>query len=62
MIKTPCPTKVVNFRKLKAIKLNDFKSDIKQATKDSIKINDLDVLVDYYNNELKNILDRHAPI
>ncbi len=61
MIKTPCPTKVVNFRKLKDIKLDDFKLDIKQATKDSIQINEVDVLVDYYNNELKNILDRHAP-
>ncbi len=62
MIKTPCPTKVVNFRKLKIIKLDDFKSNIKQATKDSIQINDFDALVDYYNNELKNILDRHAPM
>ncbi len=49
-------------RKLKAIKLDDFKSDIKQATKHSIQINKLDVVVDYYNNELKNILDIHAPM
>ena len=59
--KTECPKKILNFRKLKAINIDEFKKDIKQLSDNSAIIDSLSDLVDFYNVELNRILDNHAP-
>jgi hypothetical protein len=59
--KPSCAKKEIKFWKIKAIKMDQFKEDIKRVSDNSAKINELDKLVNYYNNELKKILDDHAP-
>jgi exonuclease III len=58
--KTECPKKILNFRKLKAINIDEFKKDIKQLSDNSAIIDSLSDLVDFYV-ELNRILDNHAP-
>ena len=57
----PSPTvKHISFRKLKTLDLNAFKDDI--ARSDLFSDADPEKLVDLYNNTLRLLLDRHAPI
>ena len=45
------------------LRVNDLtcKKDVKLISDNSSGINDLVMLVDYYNDELSAILDKHAP-
>jgi hypothetical protein len=61
MKKPECPKKVVKFRKLKKIKVDELKNDIKLTSENGKAIKDLTTLVDYYNDELSKIFDKHAP-
>ncbi len=57
----PAYTKnVIKFRKLKKININEIKKDIRITADKGRTINDLVALVDYYNEELCIILDKHA--
>ncbi len=61
MQKPACPQKVVKFRKLKKVNLEELRKDIKETSERGKTINDLVALVDHYNHELSRILDKHAP-
>ena len=57
----PSPTvKHISFRKLKSLDLTSFKDDI--ARSDLFNDANPEKLVDLYNNTLRLLLDRHAPI
>ncbi len=55
------PQKVVKFRKLKKVKMEELRKDIKQTSDRGKTINNIVALVDHYNHELSRILDKHAP-
>ena len=61
MERAKCSRKLVIFRKLKSIKLDEFRKDIKNASDNCKNINELAALVNYYNEELRNVLNAHAP-
>ncbi len=61
MQKSACPQKVVKFRKLKKVNMEELRKDIKETIDRGKTINDLVALVDHYNQELSRILDKHAP-
>ena len=56
----PPPAKQITYRKLKNINLSNFNIDILHEINEFGTM-PLDQWVDYYNNTLKEILDRHAP-
>ena len=53
--------KEISYRKIKAIDIAQFKSDIELSSLSS-SFNDVDTAVTTYNTELAKILDKHAPI
>ena len=59
--KPTCPTKEIQYRKIKAIDINKFKSDIIESGLPNLK-GDTDTLVESYNHVLGNLLDKHAPL
>ncbi len=59
--KTAYPQKVVKFRKLKKVNMQELRKDIKETSDRSKTINDLVALIDHYNQERIRILDKHAP-
>ncbi len=61
MRKPACPQKVVKFRKLKKVNMEELRKDIKETSDRGKTINDLVALVDHYNQEFSRILDKHAP-
>ncbi len=61
MQKPAYPQKVVKFRKLKKVKMEELRKDIKETSDRDKTINDLVALVDHYNHEVSRILDKHAP-
>ncbi len=61
MQKPACPQKVVKFKKLKKVYMEELRKDIKETSDRGKTINDLVALVDHYNDELSRILDKHAP-
>ncbi len=61
MRKPACPQKVVKFRKLKKVNIEELRKDIKETLDKGKTINDLVALVDHYNHELSRLLDKHAP-
>ena len=52
----------VLYRKTKAIDIPQFKSDISLKLVPLMQITDVDLIASRYNNELKAVLDSHAPI
>lgn len=62
-IARPEPVKMkITFRKLHDIDLNSFRSDILNSTLHTSSINDIDSLVDSYNNVLNDLKEKHAPL
>ena len=62
MAKQPKPKKTVRYRKYKLIDREKFKSDIEKVVEDSTNIeDDLEILVKHYNQNLRSVLDKHAP-
>ncbi len=61
MRKPACPQKIVKFRKLKKVNMEELRTDIKETSDRGKTINDLVALVDHYNHELSRIIDKHAP-
>ncbi len=61
MRKSACPQKVVKFRKLKKVNMEELREDIKEISDRGKTINDLIALVDHYNHEFSRIIDKHAP-
>ncbi len=61
MSRPPRIKKNITYRKTKSININDFKKDIKHSMA-QIKLDDnLEDLVDTYNENLLGVLDKHAP-
>ena len=54
--------KKVACRKINKIDINLFKQDIQASELCTDPMDDLDLLVDQYNQCLSNILDKHAPL
>ncbi len=60
-MKPACPKKLIKFRKLKKVNTEELKKEIKQTVDYSDTVNELISLVNYYNNELSKIFDKHGP-
>ena len=60
--KPPLPKKQIQYRKLKSIDMDKFKSDIINSGLADMQHEDIDVLVDSYNTTLSQILEKHAPL
>ena len=54
--------KTINFRRLKSINIELFKSDLLQVANHIISFNDLDNLVKEYDTKLGKLLEKHAPM
>ncbi len=61
MSKPPRLRKSITYRKTKAINIDDFKNDIRNSVANIDENESLEYLVDFYNKNLLNILDKHAP-
>ncbi len=61
MRKPACPQKLVKFRKLKKVNMEELRKNINETSDRGKTINDLVALVDHYNHELSRILDKNAP-
>ena len=62
MPRPPLETRTISYRKLKQIDNSAFSTDLKDITNTLLKITDINQLVGDYNRELRQLLDRHAPI
>ncbi len=60
--KPPRPKKIITFRKIKDIDTVAFVNDVSQRIKDIDLDQNLQSLVDIYNDTLTNVLDKHAPL
>ena len=58
----PLETRTISYRKLKQIDNSAFSTDLKDITNTLLKITDINQLVGDYNREMRQLLDRHAPI
>lgn len=56
------PKKTAIFRKLKDIDMDSFTSDLLVLPLFTKVIDDIEQLVDWYNNGLRYVLDKHAPV
>ena len=54
--------KTINFRRLKSINMELFKSDLLQVANHIISFNDLNNLVKEYDTKLGKLLEKHAPM
>ena len=61
MPRPPLQTRTISYRKLKQIDNSAFSTDLKDITNTLLKIN-INQLVGDYNREMRQLLDRHAPI
>jgi hypothetical protein len=61
-VKPPVPKKEIQFRKLKSIDIEKFKSDIIESGLPDFQHDNVDVLVDKYNDTISGILEKHAPL
>ncbi len=61
LVEPAWPKKVIKFCLLKKINIEELKKQIKQIVDYSDTVNDLISLVNYYNDELSIIFDKHAP-
>jgi hypothetical protein len=60
--KPPRPTKVISYRKLKSVDVEQFQNDIKSSELIRNPSNSLEGLVSQYDTVLRSILDTHAPV
>ena len=58
----PLETQSVSYRKLKQIDNSAFSNDMKDITNTLLNVTDINQLVGDYNTELRQLLDRHAPV
>ena len=58
----PLPKKTVAARRFKSINLVTFKEDIKNSVLSHLSSEDPDELAKLYNQQLTEILDKHAPV
>lgn len=59
----PSPkTEQISYRKLKAIKIEDFKQDLSTSELCNYSPDSLNDLVKCYNDTLSQVLERHAPL
>ena len=64
-ISTLCPVpihKQIQTRKLRSVDYDNFEDDILTAAEEIIKNDNLEDLIDNYDNKLANILEKHAPV
>ena len=52
---------IIKFRKIKDINIESFRKDIRSLNLEKVDSNDPNVLVENYNTEMINLLDKHAP-
>ena len=62
MPRPPLETPTISYRKLKQIDNGAFSTDLKDITNTQLKITNINQLVGDYNRELRQLVDRHAPI
>ena len=62
MPRPPLETRTISYRKLKQIDNSAFSTDLKDITNTLLKITYINQLVGDYNRELRQLVDRHAPI
>lgn len=55
-------SKTISYRKIKDISIEDFKSDLSHTRLCQNPPEDLDELVDYYDEDISTILEKHAPL
>ncbi len=60
--KPPRKKRTITFRKIKNIDTNAFMKDVNEKIKEIHMDQDLDTLVESYNNVLSDVLDKHAPL
>ena len=60
--KPPAVKKILHFRKLNGIDIEEFRSDIIASQLTRSPRDDIDGLVAQYNDTMSNILDKHAPL
>ncbi len=60
--KPPLPTQKIQYRKIKAIDLDNFRKDIQNANLGSSPAMSISEAVREYNNVLKELFDEHAPL
>ena len=58
----PLETHIVSHRLLKHIDNSAFSNDLKGITNTLLNVTDINQLVGDYNTELRQLLDRHAPM
>ena len=62
VMKVLATVKHISFRKLKSLDLVAFKNDIASSDLCNIASNDCNEVAELYNNYMRSILDRHAPM
>ena len=62
--KPPPVRKIVSFRKIHSINVDEFREEIanSEAFKNSLLIDDIDQITDTYNKELIKLIEKHAPL
>ena len=60
--RSPLETQSVSHRKLKQIDNSAFSNDLKDITNTLLNVTDVNQLVGDYNTELRQLLDKHAPV
>jgi len=60
--KPPLPSKVITYRKTKAIDREKFRDDIKDSFHSLKEYDNVDELADSYNSILNKLLEKHAPV
>ena len=62
MPRPPLEKRMISYRKLKQIDNSAFSTDLNDITNALLDIRDINQLVGDYNRELRQLVDRHAPI
>ena len=60
--KPPLPSKIITYRKTKAIDREKFRDDLKDSFHSLKEYDNVDELADSYNSILTNLLEKHAPV
>ena len=58
----PLPTKQITYRRMKAIDVDEFASDLQNSRLFSLETDDVDVLAETYNSVLCEVLGQHSPL
>lgn len=62
LCKVPFETKKLCYRKLRSIDIPEMRADIVNSSLVLVEVDDVTVLVDWYNSVLWSLLDKHAPL